>query len=188
MTTDGVDFVECEECGLGHSMRPHETMTPREWATQRGWTTDFVGRDYCPECRSRGFGAVRTEQRNPKPSKGLVLGLAGSLVLSVLYDVIPNRWFEEEFTHLRLPAWFRFLFIGSKSTAVAGLLVGFRSPKLGRLTARALIAYFVLALGAHLRAGDKAVRFVPALAMLAWTVTAVGTFPCPPQFHPDVPV
>jgi hypothetical protein len=188
MASDGVEFVECDKCGLGHAMRPHETMTPREWATEGGWTTDLAGKDYCPECRSRGFvGAVRTEQMTPHPSKGLVLGLAGSLVISVLYDAIPNRWFEAEFKHLRLPAWFRFLCIGSKSTAVAGLLLGLRSTKLGRLAAGGLLAYFVLALGAHRRVGDRAIRFVPALAMLTWSAIVGRTFPSPPQFCPSVP-
>jgi hypothetical protein len=177
MASDGIEFVECDKCGLGHSMRSHETIEPREWAKERGWVTDVSGKDYCPDCRSKGFvGAVRNEQSAPSPSKGLVFGLAGSLLLSVLYDAIPNRWFEEEFEHLRLPRCFRFLFIGAKSSAVAGLLVGLGSPKMGRLTARALMAYFVLALGAHLRAGDRPIRYIPAASVLAWSALADRSF------------
>jgi hypothetical protein len=105
-----------------------------------------------------------------------VLGLVGSLVLSGLYDAVPNRWFEEEFEHLRLPRWFRLLFILAKTSAVTGLLVGLRSSKLGRLTAYALVAYFVLANGAHVRVRDEPVRYVPALVMLAWSALAVQSF------------
>jgi hypothetical protein len=105
-----------------------------------------------------------------------MLGLAGSLVLSVLYDVVPNHWFEEEFEHLRLPRGFRALFVLSKSSAVAGLLIGLRSSKLGRLTARALVVYFVLAVAAHARVRDEPVRYVPAVMMLTWSALAARNF------------
>jgi DoxX-like family len=110
-------------------------------------------------------------------ARRVVLGLAGSLVLSALYDAIPNHWFQEEFEDLRLPRWFRFLFVLTKGAAVTGLLVGFTSTRLGRLTTRALVAYFVLAVGAHVRVKDKPVRFIPALAMLAWSAMASRSYP-----------
>jgi len=106
----------------------------------------------------------------------VVFGLAGSLVLSVLYDSVPNQWFEAEFEHLRLPRWFRLLFVLAKTSAVTGLFIGLRSPRLGRLTAHALVAYFVLAIGAHARVKDEPVRSVPAVAMLAWSVLATRAF------------
>jgi hypothetical protein len=105
-----------------------------------------------------------------------VLGLAGSLVLSVLYDAIPNRWFEAELAHLRVPNWFRYLFIGAKSSAAVGLLAGLRSPKVGRLTSRALMTYFTLAVAAHLRVKDKPLRFVPAVGMLTSAVVVDRSF------------
>ena len=110
-------------------------------------------------------------------ARRVVLGLAGLLVLSALYDAVPNRWFQEEFEHLRLPRWFRPIMVLSKCAAIAGLLRGFTSTKLGRLTARALVVYFVLAVGAHVRVKDKPVQFVPALAMLAWSVMAARVYP-----------
>jgi hypothetical protein len=58
VASDGDTFVECDKCGLGHSMRPHETMTPREWAIAEGWTTDVDGKDYCPKCS--GMRNLRT--------------------------------------------------------------------------------------------------------------------------------
>jgi hypothetical protein len=106
----------------------------------------------------------------------VVFGLAGSLVLSALYDSVPNQWFEAEFEHLRLPRWFRSLFVLAKTSAVTGLLIGLRSSRLGRLTAHALVAYFMLAIGAHVRVKDEAVHYVPAVAMLAWSVLATRTF------------
>ena len=112
----------------------------------------------------------------PTRSKQVMLGLTGNLIFLALYDVVPNRWFEEEFERLRLPRVFRGLFVVSKSSAVAGLLIGLRSPKLGRLTTRALVAYFVLAVGAHARVRDEPVRYVPALVMLAWSALATRTF------------
>jgi hypothetical protein len=105
-----------------------------------------------------------------------VFGLAGSLVLSALYDSVPNQWFEAEFEHLRLPRWFRPLLVLAKTSAVMGLLVGLKSSRLGRLTAHALVAYFVLAVGAHVRVKDEPVRYVPAVTMLAWSVLAARTF------------
>jgi hypothetical protein len=113
----------------------------------------------------------------PASPKRVVLGLAGSLVLSALYDAVPNHWFEDEFEHLRLPRWFRPLFVLAKTSAVTGLLIGLRSSRLGRLIARALVAYFVLAIGAHVRVKDDPVRCIPAVAMLAWSALAARTFP-----------
>ncbi len=106
-----------------------------------------------------------------------MLGLAVSLVFSVLYDAVPNRWFETEFQDLRLPSWFRPLFVVFKGSAVIGLLLGLKWSRLDRLTARALVAYFVLAIGAHVRVKDRALRHGPATAMLAWSALAARSFP-----------
>ena len=124
----------------------------------------------------RSRPTIRTVPTLPTSPNKVVLGLAGSLVLSVLYDSVPNQWFEAEFEHLRLPRWFRSLFILAKTSAVTGLLVGLRSSRLGRITARALVAYFVLAIGAHARVKDEPVRYVPAVALLVWSVLATRTF------------
>jgi len=124
----------------------------------------------------RSRPTIRTAPGTSASSNGVVFGLAGSLVLSVLYDSVPNQWFEAEFEHLRLPRWFRLLFVLAKTSAVTGLLIGLRSPRLGRLTAHALVAYFVLAIGAHARVKDEPVRSVPAVAMLAWSVLATRAF------------
>jgi hypothetical protein len=38
------------------------------------------------------------------------------------------------------------------------------------------MAYFVLALGAHLRAGDRPIRYIPAASVLAWSALADRSF------------
>ena len=124
----------------------------------------------------RSRPTIRSVPTASGSSNRVVFGLAGSLVLSVLYDSVPNQWFEAEFEHLRLPRWFRPLFVLAKTSAVTGLLIGLRSSRLGRLTAHALVAYFVLAIGAHVRVKDEPVRYVPAVAMLVWSVLANRTF------------
>ncbi len=57
-----------------------------------------------------------------------------------------------------------------KAASAAGLLLGRRWPRLGRLTAAALSAYFVCAVGFHIRARDPAWRAVPAVSLLALSV------------------
>jgi hypothetical protein len=54
VTSDGIHFVECDECGHGRSIRSWEVLIPREWAISEGWVTDVDGRDYCPECAAKG--------------------------------------------------------------------------------------------------------------------------------------
>jgi DoxX-like family len=119
---------------------------------------------------------IRSVPTTSGSSNRVVFGLAGSLVLSALYDSVPNQRFEAEFEHLRLPRWFRPLLVLAKTSAVTGLLIGLRSSRLGRLTAHALVAYFVLAIGAHVRVKDEPARYVPAVAMLVWSVLATRTF------------
>jgi hypothetical protein len=45
------------------------------------------------------------------------------------------------------------------------------------LTAAALVAYFLAALGAHARVNDKPVRYAPAAGMLAWSIVALRAYP-----------
>lgn len=53
-----------------------------------------------------------------------------------------------------------------KAASAAGLLLGRRSPRLGRLTGGALSAYFLCAIGFHVRAKDPIWRSVPAASLL----------------------
>lgn len=61
-----------------------------------------------------------------------------------------------------------------KVASGAGLLVGLRTPRVGRATSAALAAYFGTAIGFHLRARDTVAGSLPAFAMLGASV-AVGT-------------
>lgn len=65
-----------------------------------------------------------------------------------------------------------------KFAAAAGLLLGTRVPVIAGLTSAALVAYFVLAVGAHLRARDYSRNlFVNATGMLlVCTATTVYCF------------
>ncbi len=54
-----------------------------------------------------------------------------------------------------------------KAAAAVGLASVSRFPALARLTTAMLTVYFVLAVGAHVRARDKIVNIVPAAAFLA---------------------
>lgn len=60
-----------------------------------------------------------------------------------------------------------------KAAAGAGLVAGRRSPGLRRLTAGALVAYYAIAVGFHVRADDEAFRSLPA-ASLALTSAYVA--------------
>ena len=64
-----------------------------------------------------------------------------------------------------------------KGPAAVGLLSVRWSPGLARLTTAMLTLYFTLAVGAHVRARDKAVNALPATALL--TTFAVMTFKGP---------
>lgn len=54
-----------------------------------------------------------------------------------------------------------------KAAAAVGLLSVTRFPALARLTTAMLTLYFVVAVGAHIRARDKVVNTLPAASFLA---------------------
>ena len=70
----------------------------------------------------------------------------------------------------------RVVFPVIKGASALGLLAGLRWPRLGRLTAAALVVYFVSAMGAHARVKDGLLRSTPAAAMLAWSIRALLAF------------
>lgn len=53
-----------------------------------------------------------------------------------------------------------------KAVSATGLLLGLRFPRLGRLTAFSLVAYFLAAIGFHVRAKDPAWRAMPAASLM----------------------
>jgi DoxX-like family len=68
---------------------------------------------------------------------------------------------------LGIPQEIRWLLPASKAASVIGLLSVSRIPVLARLTTAMLTVYFVLAVGAHIRARDRIVNAVPAASFLA---------------------
>lgn len=54
-----------------------------------------------------------------------------------------------------------------KAAAVVGLLLGRRWPLIGRVTALSLVAYFLTAIGFHVRAKDPAWKSLPAASLMA---------------------
>lgn len=113
-------------------------------------------------------------------SKRVVATLAGVQALDALFNVLPSRWIEADLEHLRLPQRFRYVFGSVKAASAGGLVIGLSRPQLGRTTARWLVAYFLLALGAHKRIHDRPVRYAPALAMLGWSAVAERWFAARP--------
>lgn len=68
---------------------------------------------------------------------------------------------------LGVPQNIRWLLPASKAASVVGLLSASRIPALARLTTAMLTLYFVLAVGAHVRARDRVVNAIPAASFLA---------------------
>lgn len=93
-----------------------------------------------------------------------------------IFNAVPSQWLKDDLDHLGIPEEMRLLFPVVKSASAVGLYLGLRRPALGRLTAAALIVYFVLALGAHARVKDPALKAIPAAGMLAWSVVAFRAF------------
>lgn len=79
---------------------------------------------------------------------------------------IPVPYIAETLDNLGVPANIRWVFPVVKAAAAVGLLSVVRFPWLARLTTLALTLYFLLAVGAHIRAKDKVVNTIPAASFL----------------------
>jgi hypothetical protein len=53
-----------------------------------------------------------------------------------------------------------------KAASAVGLLLGWRWPKLGRVTSVSLMAYFLTAIGFHVRARDPVWKAMPAASLM----------------------
>ena len=111
--------------------------------------------------------------------KRLVLGLAGVQVADAVFNAVPNQWLKDDLDHLGIPERLRFVFPVIKGSSAIGLVAGLRWPRIGRLTTSALVTYFVLAMGFHARAKDRAFRYAPAAAMLGWSARTFRSYPAP---------
>src|SRR2546421_3507714 len=109
-----------------------------------------------------------------------VLGLVAVQSADAAFNAVPTQWLRDDLDHLGVPEDLRFVFPLIKSASAVGLLGGLRWPRLGRVTAAALIVYFLAAMGFHARAGDRILRYAPATAMLAWSIAALRAFRAEP--------
>ena len=105
-----------------------------------------------------------------------MLGLVAVQLGDGVFNAIPNQWLIDDLDHLGFPQDLRFIFPVIKSGSAVGLLVGLKQPRIGQLTALALITYFVAAIAFHARARDKLPSYVPAAAMLVWSTMALRAY------------
>lgn len=108
----------------------------------------------------------------PKRQRCVVYALVVVQATDALFNTVAKAWVSEDLEHLRLPQGLRFAFPIIKASSAVGLLAGIRYPRLGRLTVRMLVVYFLLAVAAHLRVRDAPKRHVAAVVMLVWSSLA----------------
>ena len=94
-------------------------------------------------------------------------GLAALQAVDAVACAIPVAPVAKTLDTLRIPQDIRWLLPASKAASVIGLLSAGRVPALARLTTAMLTVYFVLAVGAHIRARDRFVNALPAASFLA---------------------
>jgi hypothetical protein len=112
---------------------------------------------------------------SPKTYAALGVFHAGDAVACA----IPLPPIKKILDDLGVPESIRPVFPVVKAAAAVGLLSVTRFPGLARLTTAMLTLYFILAVGAHIRARDKIVNIIPAASFLA--TFAVMTLKGPDQ-------
>ena len=100
---------------------------------------------------------------SPKAYVALGLFHAGDAVACA----IPLAPIKKVLDDVGVPESVRPVFPVVKAAAAVGLLSVTRFPALARLTTAMLTLYFILAVGAHVRALDKIANIIPAAAFLA---------------------
>lgn len=79
---------------------------------------------------------------------------------------IPLEYIRKDLDNIGCPEALQRALPPIKAASAAGLLLGRRWPALGRLTALALVGYFVTAVGFHVRAKDPAWKSLPAASLM----------------------
>lgn len=86
-------------------------------------------------------------------------------------------WFVERcLEDVRFPRRYWRIFPPIKAAAGLGLLAGLWIPYVGAVTAAALVTYFMLAVGSHLRVGDIGVNLGSAALLLGASIFVLTTF------------
>ena len=97
--------------------------------------------------------------------------LAAFQVGDAVACAIPLPFIAKSLDTLGVPQNIRWILPVTKAASVVGLLSVSRIPVLARLTTAMLTLYFVLAVGAHIRAHDRVVNAIPAASFLATYAT-----------------
>jgi hypothetical protein len=86
-------------------------------------------------------------------------------------------WFVQQcLEDVRFPRPHWWIFTPIKAAAGLGLVVGLWVPYIGAITAGALVLYFVLAVGSHLRVADIGRNLLSATGMLLASGFVLATF------------
>lgn len=104
------------------------------------------------------------------PILGLLLAaiqLADALGCAFPVSARFTAYLGREFDRLQLSSGVQRAMPPVKAAAGVGLIAGLWLPLLGVVTGVALVIYFTIAIGAHLRVKDPPLKFVNAAAMLA---------------------
>ena len=96
-------------------------------------------------------------------TKQIALRLAAVQVLDAIGNEIPRKFVRAHLDHLGVPPRLRPLLSPIKVGTAAALVAGVERPRLRRLTAAGLVAYYAAAARFHLLAGDHPVIAVPAV-------------------------
>lgn len=103
--------------------------------------------------------------------------LAAIQLADAIFCIRPLRFVAECFDDVGFPRRYWWVFTPIKLAAAGGLVIGAWVPGVGLAACLGLIAYFLLAIGFHVRARDIGRNlFVNALGMLALSVAT--TYVC----------
>lgn len=80
---------------------------------------------------------------------------------------IPLEYIKRDLDNIGCPDPIRRALPLIKAASATGLLLGRRRPLIGRVTALSLVAYFLTAIGFHIRAQDPAWKALPAASLMA---------------------
>ena len=103
--------------------------------------------------------AVRWDRR--------ITAFAAFQAVDAVACAIPLDYIRRDLDNIGCPDAIRRALPYIKGASAAGLLLGRRWPLIGRVTALSLVAYFLVAVGFHVRAKDPAWRALPAGSLMA---------------------
>ena len=109
-------------------------------------------------------------------ARRVAVALAGFQAVDALVCAIPNGPVKADLDRIGCPPSLSAALPFIKGASATGLALGLKRPAIGKLTAASLIAYFVVAIGFHARAGDRSGRYLPAVGVLVWSAGALQYF------------